>query len=151
MMARFTLEDLEGSVPVAVFADQLQKVSHLLEDEAIVVIKGMARDRGADVEITVEDVTALEQVDKSLIQELVIQLPGDLTTARMLQLRDILIEHSGDTPVRMVIPVEGREVSISPEQRFRVHLDKTLVESVEKVLGHGSLRKLYGEPPVSVA
>jgi len=151
MMARFTLEDLEGSVPVAVFADQLQKVSHLLEDEAIVVIKGMARDRGADVEITVEDVTALEQVDKSLIQELVIQLPGDLTTARMLQLRDILIEHSGDTPVRMVIPVEGREVSISPEQRFRVHLDKTLVESVEKVLGHGSLRKLYGEPPVPVA
>jgi DNA polymerase-3 subunit alpha len=151
MMARFSLEDLEGSVPVAVFADQLQKFGHLLEDEAIVVIKGMARDRGADVEITVEEVTALEQVDKSLIQELVIQLPGDLSTARMLQLRDILIEHSGDIPVRMVIPVEGRQVSISPEQRFRVHLDKTLVEAVEKVLGHGAVRKLYGEPPAAVA
>ena len=151
MMARFSLEDLEGSVPVAVFADQLQKFGHLLEDEAIVVIKGMARDRGADVEITVEEVTALEQVDKSLIQELVIQLPGDLSTARMLQLRDILIEHSGDIPVRMVIPVEGQEVSISPEQRFRVHLDKTLVEAVEKVLGHGAVRKLYGGPPAAVA
>lgn len=151
MMGRFMLEDLEGSVPVAVFADQLQKFGHLLKDEAIVVIKGMARDRGADVEITIEDVTALEQVDKSLIQELVIQLPGDLQTAKMLQLRDILIEHTGDLPVRMVIPVAGREVSISPEQRFRVHLDQTLVDAVEKVLGRGALRKLYGEPPVGVS
>ena len=81
----------------------------------------------------------------------VIQLPGDLSTARMLQLRDILIEHSGDIPVRMVIPVEGQEVSISPEQRFRVHLDKALVEAVEKVLGHGAVQKLYGGPPAAVA
>ena len=63
----------------------------------------------------------------------------------------ILCDIPRDLPVRMVIPIEGREVSIRPEQRFRVHLDKTLVESVEKGLGHGSLRKLYGEPPIAVA
>ena len=80
-----------------------------------------------------------------------IQLPDDLKTAKMLQLRDILIEHTGDLPVRMVIPVAGREVSISPEQRFCVHLDQTLVDAVEKVLGRGALRKLYGEPPVGVS
>ncbi len=151
MMARFALEDLEGSVLCAVFADQLQKVGHLLEDEAIVVIKGMVRDRGSGVEITVEEVTALEQVDKSLIQELEIQLPADLPTAKMLELRDVLIEHSGDLPVRMVIALQGQEVSISPEHRFRVDLDQTLVESVEKVLGHGAVRKLYDAPPVAVA
>jgi DNA polymerase-3 subunit alpha len=151
MMARFALEDLEGSVLCAVFADQLQKVGHLLEDEAIVVIKGMVRDRGAGVEITVEEVTALEQVDKSLIQELEIQLPADLPTAKMLELRDVLIEHSGDIPVRMVIALQGQEVSIRPEHRFRVDLDQTLVESVEKVLGHGAVRKLYDAPPVAVA
>ena len=151
MMGRFSLEDLEGSVPVAVFADQLQKYGHLLEDEAIVVVKGTARDRGADVEITVEEITALEQVDKSLIQELEIKLPGGLSTAKMLELRDVLIEHNGEIPVRMVVSVEGREVSISPEQRFRVRFDQGLVDSVEKVVGRGAVRRLYGAPPVAVA
>jgi len=32
-----------------------------------------------------------------------------------------------------------------------VHLDQTLVDAVEKVLGRGALRKLYGEPPVGVS
>jgi DNA polymerase III alpha subunit len=151
MMARFELEDLAGAVPVAVFADQLHRYGHLLEEEAIVLVKGMARDRGADVEITMEEITALEQADSRMVEELDLHLRSDLPTGKMLELRDVLIEHAGDVPVRLSVALEGREIAITPQQRFRVHLDACLVESIERILGPGSVEKRYTPAPPVIA
>ncbi|HEY0783550.1 MAG TPA: DNA polymerase III subunit alpha, partial [Thermoanaerobaculia bacterium] len=48
-MGRFVLEDLEGALPVTLFANQLQQFGHLLVDESVVLVKGQVRDRGSDV------------------------------------------------------------------------------------------------------
>ena len=59
-MGRFVLEDLEGSLPVTLFANQLQQFGHLLSDEAVILVKGQARERGSEVEITVEEIVPLD-------------------------------------------------------------------------------------------
>ncbi len=147
MMARFVLEDLQGTVPVAVFADQLKRFGSHLKEEAIVVIKGTSRDRGADVEITLEDLVALEEAQDSLVHQLEIQIPENLPTNKMLKLRDVLIEHSGDLPVCLHMNLGGRVVQINPQERFRVRLDPRLVESIESVLGPGAVRRRYEAAP----
>jgi DNA polymerase-3 subunit alpha len=45
-MGRFVLEDLEGSLPVTLFANQLQQFGSVVADEAVVLVKGQVRDRG---------------------------------------------------------------------------------------------------------
>jgi DNA polymerase III subunit alpha len=45
-MGRFVLEDLEGSLPVTLFANQLQQFGGVVADEAVVLVKGQVRDRG---------------------------------------------------------------------------------------------------------
>jgi DNA polymerase-3 subunit alpha len=146
LMARFVLEDLEGTLPVAVFADQLQKFDPILKEGTTVVVKGTARERGADVELTLEDLVALEEAEEELVDELQLQLSARLSTNKMLQLRDLLIEHSGDLPVRMSVSLEGRRVDIRPQDRFRVELDDELVQSIEQILGPGSVRKRHSVP-----
>jgi DNA polymerase-3 subunit alpha len=90
-MGRFVLEDLEGSLPVTLFANQLQQFGGVVADEAVVLVKGQLRDRngrpgqsgqtgqggggaagsggpggsgggGADVELTVEEIVPLDHL-----------------------------------------------------------------------------------------
>jgi len=146
MMARFVLEDLAGTVPVAVFADKLQEFGSLIKDELIVVVKGSARDRGAEVELTLEDLFSVEQAEDELVDELRLDLSARLSTSKMLELRDLLMENSGDLPIRMSLLLDGRQVTITPEDRFRVRLDDGLIESIERIIGPGTVKKHHTAP-----
>jgi DNA polymerase-3 subunit alpha len=145
-MARFVLEDLQGTIPVAVFADKLQECGSLIKDEAIVVVKGAARDRGAEVELTLEELVSLEKAEDELVDELRLDLSSRMSTGKMLELRDLLVENSGDLPVRMSLRLDGRQITITPEDRFRVRLDDGLIESIERILGPGTVEKHYAAP-----
>jgi DNA polymerase-3 subunit alpha len=149
-MARFVLEDLQGTVPVAVFADKLQEYAADIHEEAIVVVKGAARDRGAEVELTLEELVPLEQAEDELVDELRLDIPSTLGTGKMLALRDLLIENSGDLPVRMTLELEGKKIRLTPEDRFRVQLDDGLIHSIERILGPGTVEK-HHTAPISLA
>ena len=82
-MARFVLEDLVGTVPVAVFADKLQEYDSLIREEAIVVVKGSARDRGAEVELNLEELVSLEQAEDELVDEFRLDLSTRMSTGKM--------------------------------------------------------------------
>jgi DNA polymerase-3 subunit alpha len=150
-MGRFVLEDEEGTLPVAVFADTLEKYAPLLEEEAIVLIKGTARDRGSGVELTVEEMIPLEKAEDGLVSELRLTLPTEMTTSDMLLLRDLLIENAGEVPVRLHLKLENREVRIAPEERFKVRFGPELVSSIEAILGPGTVTKKMGSQSVAVA
>ncbi len=68
LMGRFLLEDLEGSVPVAVFASQFEEYAPLLSEDAMVLVKGVARDRGSGVEMTVEEIRLARASHRTLRQ-----------------------------------------------------------------------------------
>ncbi|MEZ5331347.1 MAG: DNA polymerase III subunit alpha [Thermoanaerobaculia bacterium] len=140
IMGRFTLEDLEGSVPVAVFANQFQQFGALLEEGAIVLVTGLARDRGSGVELTAEDVVSLEKAKESLVREVEVRLGQGVGASEMVRLRELLTEHAGDVPVRFAIDLSGRTVMVAPAERFRVRYDAALVASLEDLLGKSSVR-----------
>ncbi|HEX2253499.1 MAG TPA: DNA polymerase III subunit alpha, partial [Thermoanaerobaculia bacterium] len=146
MMGRFVLEDLEGAIAAILFADTFEKYGQLLEDEAVVLVKGMARERGSDLELNVEEVVPLKKASKKLLRgvDLVVDGSAALSINTFLELRDLLREHHGDTPVRFQLKLPGRRVAIAPEEAYKVRLGPRFVASVEGLLGQGMVRERYG-------
>jgi len=142
-MGRFVLEDLEGSMPVTLFANQLQQFGHLISDEAVVLVKGQVRERGTDSEITVEEITPLKQIAGRPLAGVDLRLNPKLSTSQMLKLRDLLTEHPGDVPVTLEMHLADRTVRIATPDNLKIQLVPALVTSIEGLLGQGSIRERY--------
>jgi DNA polymerase-3 subunit alpha len=142
-MGRFVLEDLEGSMPVTLFANQLQQFGHLISDEAVVLVKGQVRERGTDSEITVEEITPLKQIAGRPLAGVDLRLNPKLSASQMLKLRDLLTEHPGDVPVTLEMHLADRTVRIATPDNLKIQLVPALVTSIEGLLGQGSIRERY--------
>ena len=91
----------KAACPVTLFANQLQQFEHLLVDEAVVLVKGQARERGSEVEITVEEIVPLKKLAGRPLAGVDLRLDPRLSQTQMLKLRDLLTEHPGDVPVTL--------------------------------------------------
>jgi DNA polymerase-3 subunit alpha len=143
LMGRFVLEDVHGAVAVALFADQMQRFGHLLDDEARVLVKGLVRDRGAELEMTVDDVVPLEQATGRLLSGVELHIPEGLSARMMLRLRDLLVENAGEVPVSFQVELPAYTVAVSAQERFRVRFAPELAAAIESLLGAGSVRRRY--------
>jgi DNA polymerase-3 subunit alpha len=142
-MGRFVLEDLEGGLPVTLFANQLQQFEHLLADEAVVLVKGQARERGSEVEITVEEIVPLKKLAGRPLAGVDLRLDPRLSQTQMLKLRDLLTEHPGDVPVTLEMRVADQTVRIVTPDNLKVQLVPELVASIEGLLGQGSVKERW--------
>ncbi|HVR95347.1 MAG TPA: DNA polymerase III subunit alpha, partial [Thermoanaerobaculia bacterium] len=146
-MGRFVLEDLEGSIPVALFANQLQQFGHLLADEAVVLVKGQVRERGSDVELTVEEIVPLEKAGGRSLAGVELLLKPTLSERQMLDLKNLLIEHPGTVPVTLQICFPDRPaVRIAAQDSFSIDPRPELTASIEGLLGPGSVRERRHSP-----
>ncbi len=145
VMARFVLEDMYGGINVLVFVDALRRFDPILVEDAAVVAKGTVRERGGEVELTLEEVIPLNQAALALVSELRVSLPSDLPRGKLLDLRDLLAEHPGDAVVTLSVRIDGdRDVSIAPENRFKVEYTPELSEAIEALVGPGAVAPLGG-------
>jgi DNA polymerase-3 subunit alpha len=143
VMARFVLEDLKGGVNVAVFADALRKFDAQLVEDAAVVVGGTVRERGGEVELTLERLTPLEKASTRLISELRIDLPSDASKGSLLRLRDLLAEHPGDARIVFTMATAGGPpVEIVPLPRFRVDVSPELEQQIERIVGAGRVARV---------
>lgn len=143
LMGRFVLEDLHGSLPAALFADSMQRYGGLLEDGAAIIVKGMVRTGGSEPELTVEEITLLEEATGRLISRLELAVAAGLPQREMLRLRELLVENPGDVPVVFKVRTPAGEVSIDAPEHYRVRFDNGLTASLEQILGPGSVRAQY--------
>lgn len=142
VMGRFVLEDLNGSLPVTLFADQLQRFDALLVEDAAVIVKGQVRERGAENEMTVEEMTLLSKAVEKLVSGIRVSLDRELPRTEMLRLRDILTDHPGEVAVEFEVLVGDDLVQIAPQERFRVDVTPALFNAIEGILGPGKVRRL---------
>jgi DNA polymerase-3 subunit alpha len=143
MMGRFHLEDLEGRIPAVLFANQFQQFGRLVEDEAVVLVTGVARERGSDVELNVEQVVALDKAARNLLLAVELEIDPELSASDMLRLRELLIEHAGDTPLTLTLAFGDRRVRIAPSAHFKVRFEPELVTALEGILGPGHVHERY--------
>jgi len=152
-MGRFVLEDLEGSLPVTLFANQLQQFGHLLQEEALVLVKGSVRERGSagggggEVELAVEEIRALAPAAVGPLLAIELVLDPETPQAKLLELKNLLLEHHGEVPVTLELDLSEGSVTIAPSGSFKVAYGRDLAGAVEALLGPGRLRERRTEPP----
>lgn len=143
VMARFVLEDLTGSLNVTVFADALRKYDPLLIEDAAVIASGVVRERGGELEMTIEEMTPLDRAATRLVTGVRVRLERELPRRALIQLRDLLADHPGDAPVSFAVRLDsGTDIEIAAEPRFRVEYSTELASAIEGVVGRGAVERL---------
>ncbi|HEV8629601.1 MAG TPA: OB-fold nucleic acid binding domain-containing protein, partial [Thermoanaerobaculia bacterium] len=145
LRAVFSLEDEHGSVSVSLFADTLQKHDHLLQEDAVLLVRGTLRMR-TEVELNAQEVVPLAALELEQVAELDLQIGPRVEQAALLRLRDVLADHAGELPVRLTLCRGDERVCIAPAGRFKVRYAPALVAAVEAILGPGAVVPVMSVP-----
>ncbi len=136
-MAVFVLEDLDAAIECTVFPRVLMEQGHKLVDDAIVTVKGRIDKRDETrVGFMVQDVQILEGLETGNSAPLRLRVPAtSLNELKIHQIRKILREHPGDSPVYLHIG-QGKVLRLADD--FCVDLDRVVGE-LRMALGHDAV------------
>ncbi|HEY3943354.1 MAG TPA: DNA polymerase III subunit alpha [Acidimicrobiales bacterium] len=135
LMARFVLEDLQASMEVFVFPRVMADFGALLENDAIVVVRGRVDLREDQPKLVCMEIRRpVLAVDETAELRLALPLVA-LTDDTVHRLKDILVEHPGGSPVLLQL---GSKVLRLPPQ-FNVDSRNGLVGELKALLGAGAV------------
>ena len=135
LMATFVLEDLGGAVETMVFPKTMLNVGDLLAEDAIVVVKGRVDGRDDIPKLIAMEIRRPELVlDGGPPLRLKLKA-ANLTQPRVDQLKHLLSEHEGDSPVfvHLVAPEKETVLQLGPE--FNVAATGGLFAELRVLLG----------------
>ncbi len=134
LMARFVLEDLQAAMEVFVFPKTMAEYGALIENDAILVVRGRLDTREDEPKIVCMEVSrpVLERGE----EDLHISLPlGVLTDAKVQGLKDVLSGHPG--PSAVLLHVGEKVLRLGPE--FNVDCRNGLVGELKRLLGQSAV------------
>ncbi len=152
--ASFRLEDASGSVRVLLFPDSWQKCGSVLEADRPVLVTGALRGPEDEVEIVADEVVPLEGIERRrAVAVNIVLVLDDLEAEALHELREVLLEHPGEVPVRLElvrrgsfrarhVPPPPLKVDPGPEllAELRARLGAGRVDLELEANGNGSLR-----------
>jgi DNA polymerase-3 subunit alpha len=135
LMAVFVLEDLEAAMEVMVFPRTMHEYGPLLDDDAIVCVKGRV-----DLREEPAKIICLELKRPELVADhnsaLHVNLPATRVTGSLIEdLKRVLLEHSGTAPVFLHL---GQKVLRLPDG-FNVATGNGLLAELRVLLGPNGL------------
>lgn len=108
-MGVFRLEDAAGVVRVVAFPDVFETYERLLEEGEPVLVQATVRGEGEHVELMADEVVSLKGIDSRRAAALRVVLDLDRVDEERLEaIREYLLEHPGDMPVRFELLRRGR-------------------------------------------
>jgi DNA polymerase-3 subunit alpha len=134
LMARFVLEDLQAAMEVFVFPKTMADYGALIENDAILVVRGRLDTREEEPKIVCMEVSRplLERGE----EDLHISLPlGVLTDSTLVGLKEILRGHPG--PSSVLLHVGEKVLRLAPE--FNVDCRNGLVGELKRLLGQSAI------------
>ena len=136
-MMFFTVEDLESSVEVVAFPKAVAASGPLIQDDAILLVRGRLDHRGDDVKMRASSV-----VEPDLSSEAVLRLAvpaSALSTDTVGKLKSILRNHPGQAPVFLHMTSDGSQKVLRLDDDHRVELTSALYAELHGLLGMRAL------------
>ncbi len=135
--AMVTLEDLEGAIEVLLFPSAYQLASPLLQQDAILTVRGRLSRSKDTPELHGQEVT-VPDLETSTDGPVVISLPSTRCTAPVVsQLKDVLATHPGLTEVRLRLLTRDATKLMRLDDRLRVTPSPALFADLKQLLGPG--------------
>jgi DNA polymerase-3 subunit alpha len=144
-MLKATLEDMTGSVPVAVFAALYEKVGAWLKADLPVLATGIVRESGSARELTIQEITPLEGINDRRAREIEIRVNLALADESVLaRLQEHLRRYPGATPVslRLVRPGEF-EARVKTADSLRIAPSPRLADEIRALAGEDSVAYIF--------
>ena len=141
-MAFIGLEDLDGRCEVVVFPELFKSSSSLLQKDACVFVRGKVNGREDTPKVIAEEVIPLDEVKRKQVRMVSIDLlTAGLDLQTLEQLKEILSQHPGKTPVHINFKdSSGRKTVLHPGDRFRVETSEPLFEELERLVGSEAVK-----------
>jgi DNA polymerase-3 subunit alpha len=138
-MAVWELEDATGSVRVVAFPDAFEQAERVLAEGLPVLVVASLKGEGDHVELLADEVTPLEGVARRRAAALRIVLHLDEVTEERLQgLREYLLDHSGDLPVRIeLIRAGSYRARLVPPPPLTVDGSRQTRDGLKRFVGSG--------------
>ncbi|HLN06205.1 MAG TPA: DNA polymerase III subunit alpha [Acidimicrobiales bacterium] len=138
LMATFVLEDLEAAIEVMVFPKTMLEYGGLLEQDAIVAVRGRLDLREDQPKLICRDVRRLELSTPGSEPPVEVVLPlHRLTDSLVRQIRELVSEHPGSCAVHIRV---GEKVLRLPPQ-FNVDPRGGLVGALKELLGTSAVAR----------
>ena len=132
LMAVFTLEDLQSTVEVMVFPKTMQNYGHLLEDDAVVIVRGRVDTRDDQPKLMAMELERFEPVVDGNPPVHINLRPAALSDELLSALKALLSEHPGESQV--FLHIGERQVLLLPEN-FAVSATAGLLAELRELLG----------------
>jgi DNA polymerase-3 subunit alpha len=138
-MAVWQLEDPSGSVRAVAFPDVFERYERLLADGTAVLVMASLKGDGDHVELTVDEVASLDHVDSQRAAALRVVLDLDrVAEGDLEQLKEYLLEHPGELPVRFELRRKGRfRARLVPPPALAVDASADTRRGLEPLLAGG--------------
>jgi DNA polymerase-3 subunit alpha len=134
-MGAFVLEDLGAALEVMVFPKTMAGYGHLLEDDAIVVVKGRLDLRDDAPKIIAMEISRPElAIDSGPPVRVKVRL-NSLSDAKVGKLKAILSEHPGDSPVYVHLESPEKTTVLRLGDDHLVHAGTGLYAELRILLG----------------
>jgi len=135
-MATFTLEDLDAAVEVMVFPKTMTEYGGLLQEDAVVVVRGRLDTREEQPKLVAMEITRhdLAPVDPSAPVEVTLPIHR-LTDSMVRQLKELVADHPGPCPVHLKV---GEKVLRLPSQ-FNVESRGGIIGALKELFGTGAV------------
>ncbi|HEX2551485.1 MAG TPA: DNA polymerase III subunit alpha, partial [Nocardioidaceae bacterium] len=133
--AMITVEDLEGAIDVLLFPSAYQLASTLLNEDAIVTVKGRLSRSKDQPELHGQEVSVPDLADGPS-GPVVITMPSTRCTMPVVeQLKDVLGTHPGVTEVRLRLMTKTSTTVKKLDDRLRVAASPALFADLKALLG----------------
>ena len=127
------VEDLEGSVEAACFTRTVAEFGQLINEDAIVLMKGRLDHRGDDVKLIVREVIQPKLTDTDTVR---LELPADRMSADLVgRLKAVLANHPGPAAVYLVLSSKNGHKTLRLADEFRVEPRSALYAELSELLG----------------
>jgi DNA polymerase-3 subunit alpha len=137
--AMVTLEDLEGAIDVLMFPSAYQLAGTLLNEDAIVTVKGRLSRSKDQPELHGQEVT-LPDLSDGPAGPVVVTMPSTRCTMPVVeQLKEVLGTHPGTTEVRLRLMTRSSTTVMRLDDRLRVTSGPALFADLKALLGPNCL------------
>ncbi|MDA7951480.1 MAG: DNA polymerase III subunit alpha [Pirellulaceae bacterium] len=148
--ANFDLEDAQGSIRCIMWPEDFAKLGHLVEPDAVVVIRGTIDRRGGDeANLICNEVIPVSQLEQHYTSGIRIHLAEARTTPEtIVQLKRILQSFAGDRKVEFTLTLKsGDRVHLASEE-IRAEVTPELKDRISSLLGEGNYQVVTTPPQV---
>ncbi|MEJ5254472.1 MAG: DNA polymerase III subunit alpha [Acidimicrobiales bacterium] len=132
LMAVFVLEDLHSTVECMVFPKTMQQYGHVLEDDAVVIVKGRVDTRDDQPKLVAVEIEAFEPVLDGAPPVRIMLSPNAMSERLLRDLKGLLTEHQGSSQV--FLHLGDRQVLRLPDE-FCVDASNGLLGELRVLLG----------------